>query len=60
MRSNKPTRSFLADRRGVYQVEYTIVLVLVAMAAAIALALLAAPLVEYHDAVVRIFDTPVL
>lgn len=60
MRLRDSRRSLGRDQRGVYQTEYTLVLVLVAMAAAIAIALLAGPLVEYHDAAVRILDTPVM
>jgi len=60
MRSSEPRPALRRDQRGVYQTEYTVVLVLVALAVATALALLAAPLVEYHDAVVRILDTPVM
>lgn len=48
------------DSRGVYQTEYTLVLVLVALVAAVAIAMLSAPLVEYHDAVVRFLDTPLM
>lgn len=60
MRFNRDRRALGSDERGVYQTEYTIVLILVALALAGALALLASPLVEYHDAVVRILDTPIL
>jgi Flp pilus assembly pilin Flp len=60
MRFSRGRRALGTDEGGVYQTEYTIVLILVALALAGALALLAAPLVEYHDAVVRILDTPIL
>lgn len=58
---DRPTsRRALLDSRGVYQTEYTLVLVLVALVAAVAIAMLSAPLVEYHDAVVRFLDTPLM
>lgn len=53
-------RSLGDDERGAYQTEYTIVLVLLALVLAVAVGLLATPLVEYHDAVTRVLDWPVL
>jgi len=58
--SGRSGRDLGSDQRGVYQTEYTVVLVLVALAVVSALALLAVPIVEYHDAVVRILDTPMM
>ncbi len=60
MRSTKRARSFWRDERGVYQSEYTIVLVLVAMMCAVAIAGLAVPLVEHHDAVVEMLSSPLM
>ena len=49
--SSEHTRSFGADERGGYQVEYLVVLILVALVTTLAIASVAAPLVLYHDTV---------
>jgi Flp pilus assembly pilin Flp len=52
-------RRLLADTRGAFQVEYTIVLVLVALVAVVALAGLAIPLVQYYRSQQTAITSPI-
>lgn len=47
------------DVRGVYQTEYTLVLVLVAVLGAVAIATLSVPLIQYHQSILTMIVSPV-
>lgn len=52
-------QSLWSDTRGVYQTEYTIVLVLVALMGILAIAALSVPLVQYHKSIQTMIVSPV-
>lgn len=52
-------KSLWSDTRGVYQTEYTIVLVLVALMGILAIASLSVPLVQYHKSIQTMIVSPV-
>ena len=61
-RAPRPPRrplAVLADDRGSYQTEYTVVLVAVAIAVGLALAALGVPLVLFHRSVLTAVTSPV-
>jgi Flp pilus assembly pilin Flp len=59
MREKPNLRSLWHDTRGVYQTEYTIVLVLVAILGAVAIATLSVPLIQYHKSILTMIVSPV-